>query len=125
MNPHAVSWFDIPVVDFERAKKFYSNILDYEMFEQMNGDIRMGFLPHNMKEGGVGGAIVKAENMIPNDSGTCVYLNGGEDLSVPLGKVEKEGGKVIVPKTQISPEIGFFAMFLDSEGNRVGFFSVN
>jgi predicted enzyme related to lactoylglutathione lyase len=52
-----------------------------------------------------------------------VYLSGGEDLSAPLGRVEAAGGKVVMPKTSIG-EHGFCAMFLDTEGNRVGLHSM-
>ena len=52
-----------------------------------------------------------------------MYLNGGEDLSVVLGRVEKSGGKVMVQKSPIEPDMGFFAVFHDSEGNSVGLFS--
>ncbi len=59
----------------------------------------------------------------PGPMGTIIYLNGGDDLSVPLARVAPAGGAVIVPKTTISPEIGCFAVFRDSEGNHVGLFS--
>lgn len=80
----------------------------------------MAFFP---SEDGVGGAVVSGDGYEPNDKGSLVYLNGGEDLSDALSRVEKAGGKVIVPKTQISPEIGHFALFIDTEGNKVALHS--
>jgi predicted enzyme related to lactoylglutathione lyase len=53
----------------------------------------------------------------------AIYLNGGDDLSVMLGRVEPAGGKVIFPKTLISEDNGFFAIFADTEGNAVGLWS--
>ena len=52
-----------------------------------------------------------------------VYLNGGDDLNIPLGRVEAAGGKIIMPKTDIQ-ENGFIAQFIDTEGNRVAFHSM-
>ena len=121
MLTHSVSWFEIPVSDFERAKLFYSMIYKYEMPEQMIGASRMGFFLAEKE--GVGGAIVHGEGYVPSQEGSLVYLNGGEDLSVVLGRVENAGGKILVPKTLITEEMGYYAVFLDSEGNRIGLYS--
>ena len=87
-------------------------------------ELRLGFLPNwNQQEGGVGGAVVSGEGYEPSDKGSIVYLNGGEDLAGPLEKVEAAGGKVVIPKTSIG-ENGFFAHFIDTEGNRVAFHSM-
>jgi hypothetical protein len=56
-------------------------------------------------------------------TGTTVYLDGGNDLSVPLGRVESAGGTVILPKTSIGNN-GFIALFIDTEGNKIGFHSL-
>jgi predicted enzyme related to lactoylglutathione lyase len=56
--------------------------------------------------------------------GPLIYLNGNPDLQNILDKVEKAGGKIMVPKTEISPEYGFMAVFIDTEGNRIGLHSV-
>ncbi|HRE40528.1 MAG TPA: VOC family protein [Ignavibacteria bacterium] len=116
----AINWFEIPAVDFERGFKFYSAIFGSELTKMdMNGYL-MGFFP---AEKGVGGAIVSGEGMEPSQNGVMVYLNGGDDLSDMLAKVEPAGGKVVVPKTQITPEIGYFAVFIDTEGNKVAMHS--
>ncbi len=71
-----------------------------------------------------GGALVKHADYRPSATGTVVYLNAGADLALPLGRVETSGGKVITPKTKISDEAGYYALFLDTEGNRVGLHSM-
>ena len=120
---NAINWFEIPVDNFDRAAEFYNKIFNYEMPTQEIGGSLMGFLP--FEEGkGVGGAIIKGEGFEPSSQGTTVYLNGGDDLSVVLNRVENAGGKVIIPKTEITPEIGFFAMFHDTEGNRLALHSM-
>lgn len=124
MNPNnAVNWFEIPVSDFERAKKFYSSIFDYEMFEINMQNLLMGFLPYQGE--GVSGAIVKGEGYEPSENGVIVYLNGGDDLQAVLDRIENAGGKILTPKMRVTDDIGHIALFLDSEGNRLGLHSRN
>jgi predicted enzyme related to lactoylglutathione lyase len=122
MITNAINWFEIPVTDFERAKKFYATILDAEIMEMPFPDGKYGMLPADMMNGGVGGGIVEGEGFVPSDKGTIVYLNVGDDLSVALSRVEPAGGKIIVPKMSIGGN-GFMAHFMDTEGNRVAFHS--
>lgn len=86
------------------------------------GDMTMGFLPASRD--GVGGAIVAGDGNTPTTSGARVYLNVGEDLAPALAKVEPAGGKIVVPKTEIGNDFGFFALFEDTEGNMIGFHSM-
>jgi uncharacterized protein len=120
---NAINWFEIPVSDFTRATKFYETILDIKIVEMPFPDGRYGMLPADMMNGGVGGAIVKGDGFEPSDKGTIVYLNGGEDLSISLNKIEKAGGQIIIPKTSIGGN-GFMAHFIDSEGNKVALHSM-
>jgi len=53
------------------------------------------------------------------------YLNGGKDVQNVLDRVENSNGNVIVPKTQISPEMGYFGMFIDTEGNKIAVHSTS
>jgi hypothetical protein len=122
MPQHAANWFEIPVTDFERARAFYSRIFAYDMPHQEMGGALMGFLPFEMGEG-VGGAIILAEGMRPSRDGPRIYLNGGDDLEPILDRVAGAGGKVDTPKTLINEDIGYFAVFEDSEGNRVALHS--
>lgn len=121
---NASNWFEIPTNDFDRAQKFYSEVLNMEVKEDEmeKENVRFGVFPFDMENGGAGGAIVKMEGFTPSAEGSVVYLNGGEDLSTPLSRVEAAGGKVLMPKTEIG-ENGFIAHFLDTEGNRVAFHS--
>lgn len=123
MLHHAVNWVEIPVLDFERAKKFYSAIYDYEMPEMMMGPQRMGFLLFDQQNGGIGAAIVQGEGYVPTSQGAKVYLNGGADLNTVLNRVVAAGGKVLMPKMLITPELGCFGMFEDTEGNHISLHS--
>ncbi|MCH2195548.1 VOC family protein [Kordia sp.] len=121
---NAVNWFEIPVTEYERAKKFYSEILGEEIKDHHMDNMKYGIFPYDMENHNVGGAIMQMEGSNPSQDGSTVYLNGGDDLSIALGKVEAAGGKIIMPKTDIQ-ENGFIAQFIDSEGNRVALHSMN
>ncbi len=118
---NAINWFEIPANNYERAIEFYSTVLGAPLHKQEIIGAKMAFLP--MEGQGVGGAVCCAEGYEPGSSGSLVYLNGGEDLAVPLARVAAAGGEVVVPKTKISDEIGYFAIFMDSEGNKMAFHS--
>ena len=118
---NAVNWFEIPAANFDRAVKFYSSVLDVQLHsEEMMGN-KMAFFPGE----GVCGSICAGEGYKPSADGTMVYLNGGKDLSTPLARVEAAGGKILLPKTKITDEIGYMAIFMDTEGNKVAFHSSN
>jgi predicted enzyme related to lactoylglutathione lyase len=122
---NAVNWFEIPVEDYDRAKKFYSTILGADITDHPMPmpEIKYGILPYDREKNGVGGAIIQAEGQNPTTEGITLYLPGGDDLSTPLAKVEAAGGKIIVPKTNIG-ENGFMAQFIDTEGNRLALHSM-
>lgn len=121
MNP--ISIFEIPAIDFSRAVKFYQNILNISIQEIDMGGVSMGLFPGD--ENSVSGAVIKGDDYRPSKDGVVIYLNGGDNLQVVLDRIEPNKGKIILPKTQISPEIGFYALFIDTEGNRLGLHSVN
>lgn len=121
-SPHALSWFEIPVTHFARAKAFYETVLGIAIEPMAMGPTTMGFL--STDPNAVGGAIVQSEGFAPSRQGTTVYLNGGDDLAPMLGRVERAGGAIAVPKTEIGNNFGFFAHFIDTEGNKVGLHSM-
>ncbi len=74
---------------------------------------------------GIGGALTFNKAFYkPSTDGVLVYLNGNPDLQIVLDKIEAAGGKIVMPKTEISPEYGYMALFSDTEGNRVALHSV-
>ncbi|MEO8591187.1 MAG: VOC family protein [Flavobacteriales bacterium] len=111
-----VSWFEIPVYDIHRAAAFYNAIYNMEMEVGHNGDFAMAYFPADK---GIGGALVAGPGCMPSDIGTLIYLNAGNDMDSILGRIDLAGGRVIMSKTRISVSAGCFALFLDSEGNRV------
>ena len=123
---NAISWFEIPATDIDRAQKFYEAIFRIKMMPLNTPQLQMRMFPIEDPMNGVGGAISLAEGFYKPSStdGPLVYLNGNPDVQNILDRVEAAGGKIIVPKTQISPEHGYMAVFVDTEGNRVALHSV-
>jgi predicted enzyme related to lactoylglutathione lyase len=123
---NAISWFEIPSVDLERAQKFYETIFNTQLIPLDTPNIRMRMFPLQDMMTGVGGAVVHSAGFYTPSSteGPLIYLNGNPDLQTVLDKVENAGGKIHVPKTEISPEHGYMAVFIDTEGNRIGLHSV-
>jgi uncharacterized protein len=123
--PHTINWFEIPVTQFARAKGFYEKVLGTPIQTLEMGPTTMGMLSSDQEA--VSGALVHSPDGdagVPSQSGTLVYLNGGNDLAPMLARVVPAGGKVLVPKTEIGNGFGFFAHFVDTEGNKVGLHSM-
>jgi hypothetical protein len=117
-----ISIVEIPTSDFSRAMTFYQSILKINIEEMEMGGVKMGMFPNDGKEIFV--QLIHGSDYKPSSHGTIVYLNGGDDLQEVASKIEANGGKIIVPKTEIGPEMGFYAMFIDSEGNKLGLHSL-
>jgi len=118
-----ISLFEIPATDISRAINFYQVILDINIEKMEMPGMEMGIFPYEKQV--VTGVIMKGDGYNPTTDGVTIYLNGGDNLQVILDKVEKNGGKILLPKTAHADESGFFALFLDSEGNKLGLNSPN
>ncbi len=118
-----ISIFEIPSIDFDRAVAFYQGVLSVEIQPIDMQGTKMGLLPSEGQA--VSGVITYGEGYEPSDKGVLIYFNGGDDLQPMLDRVAASGGKVLLPKTLIDEENGYFAFFLDSEGNRMGIHSTN
>ncbi|MBN4049627.1 VOC family protein [Bacteroidales bacterium AH-315-N07] len=123
---HKIDWFEIPVINFERAKKFYETIFEIEMkthIDTIQG-FSMAFFADPANSSIVSGALVKGKDYIPSDKGVLIYLNANPDLNEILDSVKaEEGTRIVMAKTQISPEIGYMAIFIDTEGNKIALHS--
>lgn len=117
---NAISWFEIPTADLDRAQKFYETIFGITLTPLDLDNIKMRMFPVD-DPSAVGGALCHSEGFYhPSMThGPLLYLNANPDIQPILDKVEAAGGKVLVPKTQISPEYGYMAVMQDSEGNRI------
>ena len=122
MKSH-ISIFEIPATDISRAVNFYQAILDINIEKMEMPGMEMGIFPY--EEQMVTGVLMKVEGYKPSADGVTIYLNGGDNLQPILDKVEKNGGKILMAKTAHADESGFFALFLDTEGNKLGLNSPN
>lgn len=113
-----VSIIEIPAADLPRAIKFYGAILGMTLEEAEMGGVKMGIFPAD--PGAVNVVLASSADYTPSATASIIYLNAGDKLQSILDLVERHGGQVLVPKTEISPEMGYFALFMDTEGNRVG-----
>ncbi|MES2778846.1 MAG: VOC family protein [Bacteroidota bacterium] len=120
---NALNWFEISVADIKRAKRFYETIFGITMEQQEMMGMQMAFFPAEDMNGKVSGSLVQSPNHKPSMDGAKVYLNGNPNLDITLSKVEAAGGKIVMPKTHISDDIGCMAFFVDSEGNAVALHS--
>jgi uncharacterized protein len=118
-----ISMFEIPATDISRAINFYQTLLDIKIEKMDIEGIQLGILPYEGQM--VHGVIIKADEYKPSADGVTMYLNAGENLQFVLDKVEKNGGEIIIPKTAHADGSGFFAIFLDSEGNKMALNSPN
>jgi len=115
-----IVWVDIPVLDLDRAVRFYSAVLGAEVQKQESPRMTIALLPD--ADSGVSGCLFTKDDEKPSDRGMLVYLNAQGRLDEAIAAVESSGGKVLKPKHQIGP-YGFRAVVLDSEGNRVALHS--
>jgi predicted enzyme related to lactoylglutathione lyase len=109
------TWFEIPVNDMGRAKKFYEKVLGLELSVNEMGPMTMAWFPMTQDAPGAAGSLVKAESYEPSHSGTVVYFSV-DDIAETLRRINANGGKTLMPKTSIG-EYGFIAHFEDTEGN--------
>ncbi|MGB1283892.1 MAG: VOC family protein [Polaribacter sp.] len=127
MNVNMISWFEVPVLDMDRAKKFYETVFNVQISVNNFGGVLMGWFPVSEKSTvpGITGSLVLQEDYIPSAThGTLVYFNSQTgDINDELKRIETAGGKILRPKTLISDEIGYMAVILDSEGNRIALYN--
>ena len=122
---NAISWFEIPTVDISRAQLFYETIFTIKMVPLDLPQIKMRMFPLE-DPNGIGGALVLSPDFYKPSSfeGPLLYLNANPDVQIVLDRVQAAGGKILLPKTLISPEYGNMAVISDTEGNRIALHSI-
>ena len=116
-----VAFFEIPADNFERTVKFYETVLGVSLYVMECETEKMAFFP---EENGVcPGAVSWAKDFRPSKDGVLIHFQV-ENMETAMNAIEKNGGTITRPKTKIEVEgRGFFSLFIDSEGNRVGLYS--
>jgi predicted enzyme related to lactoylglutathione lyase len=123
---HAINWFEIPATDLDRAQVFYESIFDIKMIPFEFPTIQMRMFPVEDASMHIGGALCHAGEFYKPSAtdGPLIYLNGNPDVQNVLDKIPAAGGTIVIPKTEISPDYGYMAVFIDTEGNRIAIHSI-
>ncbi len=120
---NSLNWFEISVSDIKRASQFYETIFSIKMDHMEMMGMKMAMFPFDDKSGKASGCLCLSDMHTPSMDGVKIYLNGNPDLNSALSKLAAAGGKIVMPKTKISDEVGYMAFFIDTEGNSVGLHS--
>jgi predicted enzyme related to lactoylglutathione lyase len=120
---NTINWFEISVQNLDRAKTFYESIFNIKMETNNMMEMNMAFFPMEMGSGKISGCLCQSKMHKPSEDGVKLYLNANPDLSVVLSKVAENGGKVVMPKTKITDELGYMAFLVDTEGNSIALHS--
>lgn len=122
MNP--VAWVEIPTLDMKRAMNFYSKVFQWNLELNLDGPLQMSFFPYNPAAQGGSAALVRMRKFYKpaRAAGALIYI-AFDDILGAQERILKNGGEVLIEKKQISPDHGYMAVFVDSEGNRVGIHS--
>ena len=120
MSANTLCWTDIPVVDLDRAIKFYSAVLGAQVAKQEMPGMAFGLLPHF--ESNASGCLACSTDNKPSQNGPLIYLSVEGRLDAAVAAASAGGGKVLVAKHSIGPH-GYRAVILDSEGNRIALHS--
>ena len=116
-----VSIIEIPTVDFQRAVTFYKTILNIDIEEMEMGDSTLGVFPSDGNVVNI--VLIRSDDYTPSDKGVLIHLSVDGDLQPTLDAITRLGGTVVIPITEISPEMGNYATFIDTEGNKLGLHS--
>jgi uncharacterized protein len=119
MQPNAISWFEIPVSDLDRASAFYGKVVGQPLVREQMGPQDLAVFPFE-RHAGIGGCIMAADYLKPGSAGNLIYLAINDDIDAALTRVQQAGGSIAQGKTALPGDMGHYAHIIDSEGNRVG-----
>ncbi len=119
---NAITWFEIPVADMDRAQAFYETVLARKLRRENFGGQTLAVFPYD--EPATGGALQVGTNgasgNAPAGRGIRIYLDCKPSIDAVLARVEAAGGQIVAPKSALPPGMGFIAHMRDTEGNEVG-----
>ncbi len=110
------AYFEIPVVDMERAIDFYQALLGVELDRGSIHGYEMAFFPHDPHGAGITGALAKGDVYTPSVDGVFLYLRI-ESIDAVLSRSIELGSQVLLEKTVANSCL--VAEITDSEGNRI------
>ncbi len=119
MSHGGITHIELHTRDLAASRRFYEEIFRWEFKITPGWDTYARFTTPDGQEGGFD-AGPRAD--APSDKGPILYIEV-DDIDAALGRIERMDGRALVRKTKISDEFGYFALFLDNVGNRLGLWS--
>ena len=122
-NPNAISWFEIPVTNMDRAQSFYEKVIGKALRREQ---FPIGEKVYTLSvfafsaDGAKGCLMTGHDTLAPSTQGSLVYLDCVDSVDAALARALSMGAKLLKPKTALPPGMGFFAHIQDLDGNRVG-----
>ncbi len=116
-NP--VVYFEIPVVDIDRASRFYRTVFGFHFDREHIDNNEMALFPFVEEKAGISGALAKGDIYKPTKDGVVIYFKT-ENIDETLKLAASNGGQILYPKTDNG--IGLVAEFADTEGNRIALY---
>ena len=123
MLVNALNWFEIPVINMQRAKQFYQAVSGTMFKDEVIQPNQLAVFSY--EQPGVGGCLVQGSDYTPGNHGAVVYLPIKDSIKQALERVKSAGGKIIVDATRLPGDMGCYAHITDTEGNRVGLHAMN
>lgn len=111
-------WADIPVLDMDRARRFYGELLQVEMAVMPGAGWEVAVPPREM--GPSAFDLTSFDGVKPSTEGVTIYLDSGGDIEGMVRRAEAAGGTIQSPPTDMGPMVGVLAFIIDTEGNRIG-----
>ena len=115
MNP--VVYFEIPVLDLDRACDFYSKVFETTLTREVVDGYQMAFFETSGDSFGASGALVVGDVYVPSHQGCFLYF-GVDNIDETVARALEHGGSVLYPKKS-NGDLGFVAEIQDTEGNRI------
>ena len=140
MENSTIKWIQIPSNNIKRAAAFYENVFGAAFFfEKLNGIPHAVFTKGNNNKKILNGAIIEVSHAF--SPGVVLFFDATGDFETIIDLIKENGGKIVVektlitkkesdntsliPNTYIDNKPGYFAHFLDSEGNKMGLYGSN
>ncbi len=119
-SERALHWFEIPVLDLDRAQRCYEAVLDRPLRrESMGPQAELAVFPYEAGAA-TGGCLIQSPGLRPHTDGARLYLNAEPSLDAAVGRAERAGLKVVMPRVDLPGDMGAYAVIIDSEGNQIG-----
>lgn len=114
-----VAHIEFSTPDLAASRRFFETIFGWRFSDVPGMD---GYSLFTTPAGQGGGLMSGPQAETPSATGPILHLEV-DDIDAALVKIAAAGGKTLLAKTKISDEFGFFALFLDNVGNRLGVWS--